>query len=230
MRLLLIAFLALAPARVSAQHLPGKQGSPNMRVMAHIPLGGDFSTPDIEIEQELSRPYAYVSRRYQHSGFDIINLKDPAQAYVMYEWRMENPELHQGTGGLAPAYVKIGGRYYFVNSYQYSSNGKDGDLGASVFDVTGLPDTSKIREVARIRTPDTRGGFHEIFAYKHSSGRALVFTTGGNPGARIYDIGKTVSGDSAYGFLGRVPNPTEGGRGGYHDFYVDFDPDRKSVV
>jgi hypothetical protein len=37
-------------------------------------------------------------------------------------------------------------------------------------------------------------------------------------------MAKTVSGDSAYGFLGRVPNPAEGGRGGYHDFYVGFDP------
>src|SRR6185503_2451897 len=49
------------------------------------------------------------------------------------------------------------------------------------------------------------------------------FTTGGNPGARIYDIGKAVGGDSAFGMLGRVPSPVEG-RGGYHDFYVGFDP------
>jgi hypothetical protein len=94
----------------------------------------------------------------------------------------------------------------------------------SVFDVTGLPDTSKVKEVVRVRTPDTRGGFHEIFAYKHSTGRALVFTTGGNPGARIYDIGKAVTGDPQFGMIGRVPNATDPARGGYHDFYAGFDP------
>jgi hypothetical protein len=215
----------LAPTLpLAAQHPPGKQGSSNVRVMAHIPLGGNFSTTDIEIEQDLSRPYAYVTRRYQHSGFDIVNLKDPTRAHVMYSWRMEKPELHQGTGALAPAYVKTGGRYYFVQSYQYPSSGLDGDLGMSVFDVTGLPDTTKVKEVARVRTPDTRGGFHEIFAYKHSGGQALVFTTGGNPGARIYDIGKTVAGDPQFGMIGRVPNGTDPARGGYHDFYVGFDP------
>ena len=216
--------LALPFAPLAAQHPPGSQGSPNVHVLAHIPLGGDFSTTDIEIEQELGRPYAYVTRRYQHSGFDIVNLKSPSRAYLMYSWRMEKPELHQGTGALAPAYVKTGGRYYFVQSYQYPSSGLDGDLGMSVFDVTGLPDTTTVKEVVRVRTPDTRGGFHEIFAYKHSSGRALVFTTGGNPGARIYDIGKAVAGDPQFGFLGRVPNATDPARGSYHDFYAGFDP------
>ena len=218
---LIVLLTPLAP--LAAQHPPGKQGSANVRVLAHLPLGGNFSTTDIEIEQDLSRPYAYVTRRYQHSGFDVINIKDPARAYVMYSWRMEKPELHSGSGALAPAYVKTGGRYYFVQSYQYSSNGLDGDVGMSVFDVTGLPDTTRVKEVRRVRTPDTRGGFHEIFAYKHSSGEALVFTTGGNPGARVYDIARTVSGDSSYGLVARIPNPSDG-RGGYHDFYVGFDP------
>ena len=221
---LLPALALLVAFPLAAQHPPGKQSSPNVHVLSHIPLGGDFSTTDIEMEQELSRPYAYVTRRYQFSGFDVVNLRDPAKAYVMYSWRMEKPELHQGSGALAPAYVKTGGRYYFVQSYQYTPNGLDGDLGMSVFDVTGLPDTSKVKEVARVRTPDTRGGFHEIFAYKHSSGRALVFTTGGNPGARVYDIGKTVSGDPEFGMVARVPNPTDPARGSYHDFYVGFDP------
>src|SRR5262245_6574757 len=208
----------------AAQHPPGQQSSSNIHVMAHIPLGGDFSTPDIEIEQELSRPWVYVTRRYQFSGFDVINIKDPSRAYIMYSWRIENPELHRGAGALAPAYLKSHGRYYFVQSYQFASTGPDNDLGASVFDVTGLPDTTKVKELARIRTPDTRGGFHEIFSYRHSDGRALVFTTGGNPGARIYDIDKTVAGDPQYGMVGRVPNDAENGRGGYHDFYVGYDP------
>jgi len=36
----------------------------------------------------------YVNRRFQPSGFDIVNVKDPEKAYVMYSWRIENPMLH----------------------------------------------------------------------------------------------------------------------------------------
>ncbi len=47
---------------VSAQYPPGEQGSTNLHVVSHVPLGGEFRVTDIEIEQELSRPFAYVSR------------------------------------------------------------------------------------------------------------------------------------------------------------------------
>src|SRR6185503_20524362 len=110
MQHLLLPLLLLLPlSALPAQHPPGKQGSSNVRVLAHIPLGGNFSTTDIEVEQELGRPYAYVTRRYQFSGFDVVNLKNPEKAYIMYSWRMEKPELHTGSGALAPAYVKTGG-------------------------------------------------------------------------------------------------------------------------
>ena len=58
------------------------------------------------------------------------------------------------------------------------------------FDVTGLPDTTKVKEVGRIRAPDTPGGFHEVYAYKHSDGRALVFTTTTGAHANVYDVGR----------------------------------------
>src|SRR3977135_3171925 len=54
---------------------PGEQGSRNIKVLAHIPLGGPASVGDIEIEQELSRPYVYLSRLsgYSHDiGFVLI--------------------------------------------------------------------------------------------------------------------------------------------------------------
>jgi hypothetical protein len=39
---------------------PGAQRSSNVTLMGHVPLGGFLHTADIEIEQDLSRPYAYV--------------------------------------------------------------------------------------------------------------------------------------------------------------------------
>ncbi|MGA7304613.1 MAG: hypothetical protein WBW88_07045, partial [Rhodothermales bacterium] len=59
---------------------PGERGSPNMHVLSHIPLGEPESVSDIEIEQDMSRPYAYVARREGSIGYDVIDLSDPAHA------------------------------------------------------------------------------------------------------------------------------------------------------
>ena len=61
-------------------------------------------------------------------------------------------------------------------------------LGAVILDVTGLPDPSTVREVARIREPEMPGGFHNIFIYKHSNDRVYLFTTARAPGALVYDL------------------------------------------
>jgi hypothetical protein len=58
---LLMATLAV-PWIADAQEL--KRGSDNIEVVSHIPLGGPLSVSDIDIEQELSRPYVYVSRMF----------------------------------------------------------------------------------------------------------------------------------------------------------------------
>jgi hypothetical protein len=165
-----------------AQFPPGQQGSRNMTIVAHMPLGGaepvapgttaanpnaaprqtnpndalarlGSKTADITMEQELSRPYVYICHRFSPTGFWIINIKDPSKPKVLYDWVMENPDLHRGSQALGPMYAKSKGRYYFLQSFQFAEGGPDVDLNAIVFDVTGLPDTSKVREVARIREP-----------------------------------------------------------------------------
>jgi len=159
-----------------AQETRGRSSS-NVSVVAHIPLAGPLQVEDIEIEQELSRPYAYVTRSQRWGGFHIIDLRDPRKARVLYSWSVPSPELHKGSGGTGPAYLKSKGRYYFVQAFQFQPGGPDADLGAVVFDVTGLPDTSSVRVVREIREPALPGGFHEVFAYKHSSRAALIFVT-----------------------------------------------------
>jgi hypothetical protein len=198
-------------------------------VLAHLPLGGSYTTADIEIEQELSRPYAYVQRDFGLYGFNIIDLKDPVKARIMYSWNIENPELHTGRGGSDGHYFKYQGRYYYVQSFHFGQGGPDADVGAIFFDVTGLPDTSKVLEVGRIRAPETPGGFHTLFPYKHSDGRVLLFTTPGAPHANVYDVGRFLAKDPAQGLIGRVPGspPTASVYGvlkGYHDYYVAYDP------
>ena len=227
--------LLLVAAPVAAQYAPGQQSSPNVKLASHVPLGPDGTVMDIELEQELSRPFAYVSRSdygkpaIKQIGFDIVDLKRPEKARVLRRWRIENPELHQGLGGMAGKYFKLKGRYYYVQSFQFSGSGPDVDLGVIVFDVTSLPDTTGMREVGRIRLPALPGGVHNLFAYKHSDGRTMLFiTVEARPdypyGAHVYDMEKFVGGAADQGFIGGIPLPEPRGSGrGYHDAYLMYD-------
>ena len=193
-------------------------------------MGGRLTVTDMDIEQELARPYAYVSRANivgnGERGLDIVDLSEPSSPEVIYQWRIEADELHQGPGAMDVKHFKWQGRYYVVQSLQFGQGGPDADMGAVVLDVTGLPDPAAVREVARIREPDHPGGFHNIFIYKHSDGSVLLFTTVRGPYAHVYDLGRVVEGDESGALVGRVPVPTDGsGFGGYHDMYVGYHPD-----
>ena len=252
---LAVGFVTLY-ASAAAQYAPGEQGSRNMKVISHLPLGGaepllpgsanapsataavneavvglGTRTADVTMEQELSRPYVYVCHRFAPTGFWIISIKDPSKPRIIYDWKIENAELGRGSGALGPMYVKSKGRYYFLQSFQFGEGGPHRDLGAVVFDVTGLPDTTKIREVARISEPTLPGGFHENFTYKHSNGSALMFTTvTGGAFAHVYDVDKVVATGGKEGLVGKVPVPAEANPAGspqlrgYHDMYVGFEP------
>ena len=208
---------------------PGERGTSNIQLLSHVPLGGYLHVADVEIEQEESRPFVYVSKRFDPTGFDVISVADPDNAEVIYRWRIENSAIHLGSGALDGRYFKHDGRYYYVQSTQFGQGGPNADLGAIVFDVTGLPDASQVREVGRIQGPDVAGGFHNIFMYKHSDGRPLLFTTTRTEFAHVYDMGRFVEGDHDGALVGRIANPEtvywalSGGRGSWHDFYVGYD-------
>ncbi|NQV73680.1 hypothetical protein HQ496_11200 [bacterium] len=228
--LTLLFLVALIVAPAAAQDTPWttiKPGSENITAEGHIPLGAPLNTMDMEVEQELSRPYAYVSRGTVGSGSvrgtDIISIADPSNPKVLLRWRMENPDLHTGLGGMDIKYFKYAGRYYVVQSTQFGP-GPNSDLGAYILDVTGLPDASKVVEVARIHEPDLPGGFHNIFIYKHSDGRVILLATINGAGANMYDLGKAVSGDVKGAFIGTVPIAVEQ-NGFYHDLYAAWHPD-----
>jgi len=227
---ILAAFAALAPPGLQAQATPLQRGSDNIEVLGHLPLGPALSVSDIDVEQDLARPYAYVGRMQYGvagpRGLDIISIEDPERPELLYQWRIEDQDLHTGTGGMDVKHFKVNGRHYVVQSLQFGGGGPDRDLGAVVLDVEGLPDPSSVREVARIREPDLPGGFHNIFVYKHSDGRVLLFATVSGPYAIAYDLGKIVEGATPEEALaGRVPNPQSGGSRGYHDFYLAYHPD-----
>jgi hypothetical protein len=111
--LLAAALLAVSAATLSAQDVPWsplKRGSDNIEVLGHLPLGARLSVADMDLEQEMHRPYAYVSRMVYGfdgpKGTDIISIEDPANPVLLYEWRIENQDLHQRTGGMDVKHFK----------------------------------------------------------------------------------------------------------------------------
>ena len=224
--LLAMFIVAFAFKPATAQDAVKARGSDNMEVIGHLPLGPRLSVSDMDLEQEVNRPYAYVSRmKYAEAGprgTDIVDLSDPSNPEIIYRWRIENQDLHVGTGAMDVKHFKWADRYYVVQSLQFRSGGPNGDLGAVVLDVTGLPNPDTVKEVARIREPELPGGFHNIFVYKHSSGRVLLLSTVSGPFANVYDLGKVVEGDVENALVGQIPTPAENTRRGYHDFYAGY--------
>ena len=225
-----VVFLPGTPAVHSEEWTADNPGSPNIKVISHLPLGPRLNVSDIDVEQELDRPYAYVGRMVYGTegdrGMDIIDISDPANPKRIYKWRIENQDLHLGNGGMDVKHFKWKGRYYVVQSLQFKQGGPDADLGAVVLDVTGLPDPSKVKEVARIRAPDLPEGFHNIFVYKHTNGRVLLFTTVTGPFTHVYDLGYVVEGYHDDMLVAKVPLPDASReRSGYHDFYVGYHKD-----
>jgi len=239
--LLFLALLLLAPSAsaqlgiVQPEHpqKPGERGSANMHVLSHIPLGAAGSVSDVEIEQDMDRPYAYVARRNAEIGFDVIDLSDPDNARVIHRWRIEDEELHVG-GAMDGRYFKHDGRYYYVQSMQLRQSGPNSEVGAIVFDVTDLP--SQMTEVGRVRQSETPGGFHNIFMYQHSSGQPMLMATSGGF-AKVFDMGLFVDGDQTEmesvlrnenrELVGQIPVAESEGMWsrGYHDFYVAYHPE-----
>ena len=123
--LLFLALLLLAPSAsaqlgiVQPEHpqKPGERGSANMHVLSHIPLGAAGSVSDVEIEQDMDRPYAYVARRNAEIGFDVIDLSDPDNARVIHRWRIEDEELHVG-GAMDGRYFKHDGWMFCLGFFQ----------------------------------------------------------------------------------------------------------------
>jgi hypothetical protein len=158
------ALLIAVTTPITAQQVPWsplKRGSDNIEILGHLPLGARLSVADMDIEQELDRPYAYVARMVYGfdgpKGTDIISIADPGKPELLYEWRIENQDLHQRTGGMDVKHFKWNDRYYLVQSLQFGQGGPNNDLGAVILDVTGLPDPSTVEEVARIHEPEMPG-------------------------------------------------------------------------
>jgi len=232
---------------LSGQIAPEDRGSSNIKLLSNVPLGGarplvgiasdglrglGRRTASLEIEQELTRPFVYVARRHNPSGFDIVDISDPSWAKRHYSWALAGSERDRGPGAVDGKYFKLDNRYYYALAFHFEEGGPHHDLGAIIFDVTSLPDTSGVREVARIRGADTRGGIFSLFAYKHSDGRIMLVAAANGEHALVYDAARVVAGDASGALIGRIPTPDVlldhplYGRG-YQDVFVGYHPDTR---
>lgn len=224
-------------------------GSPNVRLLGHVDLGEPWTVGGIDVEQDLERPFAYVRRWRDRSGFSILDLSDPTRPRVLYEWRVEHADAYEFGFGETGKHFKLGDRHYYAAAITANAEGIDSDLCLLVFDVTGLPDPARVEEVARVRDPGTVRGCVFVFAYRHSDGRVLLFAApsyrrdpGASLHANIYDARRLVEGAEDFGLIGRVPLPEipvkrqeemEGpapamANRAYHDIYVAYDPVRRA--
>lgn len=231
-------------ATASAQIAPNERASANVTVLANVPLGGarplsgtmssglaglGRRSVGLEMEQELSRPFVYVARRYHPSGFDVVSIDDPERARRIHSWELTGSQGDSGPGAVSGRYFKLDNRYFYALAFRFDEGGPHSDLGAVVFDVTGLPNASTVREVARIRGGPAAGGFSNLFAYKHSDGRVLLVAAAAGPHALVYDAARLLSGAADQGLIGRVPTPDVMlehplyGQG-YEDVFVGYHP------
>lgn len=239
--LVVLAATHVGPASVHAQnetHPRGAQvaklgGSPNVELLSNLPLDGYFYQGGIDIEQELSRPFVYIPTWRDKSGFVVIDVEDPRQPKVIYRWRMENADRYKVGRGDTGKYFKTGDRYYYVRAIEANvAPDIDSDLCAIVFDVTGLPQPSAVKEIARLRSSDVTSGCVHVFPYKHSDGRALLFASpvtaavGIQPHTKVYDLDELVNGNVGGAYVGEIPLPElplKEVTSAYHDVYVAYD-------
>ena len=99
-----------APVRVTAQLGPGRARSSNVSLVSHLQLA---SATSLDIEEDLSRPYVYISRG-RNGAWDVVSIADVKKPKVIYSWQIENAELHQGGGSLENRYFKQNGRTYMI--------------------------------------------------------------------------------------------------------------------
>jgi hypothetical protein len=205
-------------------------GSPNVKMLGHVPFDGRFSNGGVDIEQELSRPYVYVSGMTDDPGFWVVSVADPAKPKVIYHWHFPASAQDQGLAGENGRYFKLDGRYYYAKTVQFNKGSPHDSLGLIVFDVTGLPDPTKVKEVAHIGSIGAR--VVHVFPYKHSDGRVLLITTP-TVGAygQIYDARKLISQGAQQALLAQVDIPPDVNikqiTRGFHDTYAQYDPATK---
>ena len=112
------AFAAPAVAQDPGMSVPAfdakRGGSEKVHMLGHVPSHqGAWKAADVEMEQDPSRPYVYLCG-FTNFDVQIYDIRNTSAPKKVYEWTIENPELHRGIGAMDGKYFKIGNRYYYA--------------------------------------------------------------------------------------------------------------------
>ena len=220
-----VALLAVLPATALAFQQDGSRGSRNMELVGHLALGG-MQSPDspsagfealgrgtghLVLDQEAGRPFVFVAREHD-DGSDIvaINIADPAQPRIVGTWEPQARQLGDLT------LFRHGSQSYLAATH---------DKGLSVRNVSD-PDEGQFDPEAAV---DVDGGYHHVFAYRHSNGRSYLMATGGGP-IDVFDIDRLLNGETTPVASYALPEEVTNVEYGYHamaaQWHADSETDR----
>ncbi len=220
-----VASLLLCCALPVEARQDGSRGSRNMELIGHLPLGGMQSpespsagfealgrgTGHLVIEQEAGRPFVFVART-DVEGAEIvaININNPNRPIEVGSWQLPADDVGDLT------LFRHGFRSFLAVTHAD---------GLSVREVTD-PDEGQFDAAADASRP---GGYHHIFAYRHSNGRSYLLATGGGP-IDVFDIDRLLEGASAPMASYTLPESVVNVDYGYHamtaQWHADSETDR----
>ncbi len=143
-----------------------QEGSRNIRVVAHVAVEGGTSA----LAAEQARPYAWLARR--HGGIIGLDLSTDTSPSVVFE--TTDGEVRDITT------FKVSDHHYLALA--------TGAPAAMILDITIPTEAQVVASIAR------DAGYRALFAYRHSSGRALLMAASGGP-LEILDLEQVLAGN-----------------------------------
>ena len=172
-----------------------QEGSRNIEVIAHVAVQG--GTGALALEQD--RPYVWLAR--QEGGVIGLDLTDEAAPVIASE--LAEGVVHDC------ALFKSAGRYYLVMAMDAPA--------AAIYDITDP------QAAARVAALNREAGYTALFAYKHSSGRALLLATGGGP-LEVLDLEATLEGMDAPLMTLDTPEDLPAATSGFDYAFAGYQP------
>ncbi len=184
-----------------------------MHVAGQLTIEG--GTAAIAIDQNLARPFVYLSTRERPVGFVMIDISNVAEPRFAAEWHVDD-DTSLAAQDLTT--FSLGDRHYLAQAFQHATDKALSDLGAIIFDVSG---GLRINEVVRIKA---QGGYESLFAYRHSNGRSLLLASGGGS-IYVYDLEVVVEEGGALAATVATPSQLETSETGFDNVFAGFEPD-----
>ena len=201
----------------------GSRGSRNMDLIGHLALGGMQSpespsagfealgrgTGHLVLDQEPGRPFVFVARE-NDEGPEIvaINISDPKQPRAVGTWRPQGAAV----GDLA--LFQHGSKHFLAVTHSG---------GLAIREVSD-PDEGQFDSTA---DAPKDGGYHHVFAYRHSNGRSYLMAAGGGP-IDVFDVEQLLAGSPRPFFSYALPESVVNVDYGYHAMVAQWHADTES--